>query len=109
MVGVAVGVQGRDELQAQFIDQCTIAQVLLEHRVDDHRLPRGGTPQQVGVGRRSGIEQLPEDQFTGHRVLQTSTGAALMHHKPPWPACSHSSNWRNRIKGATGGADIAPF
>jgi hypothetical protein len=36
--------------------------VLLEHGVDDHRLPGAWVAQQVGIGRRRGVEQLTEDE-----------------------------------------------
>ncbi len=66
MVGVAVGVQRGDEREVQLAEQRVVARVLLEHRVDDHRLAGVRVAQKVGVGRRRGVEQLTEDEVGKH-------------------------------------------
>ena len=51
MIGVHMGVQRIAHRQAQFTNERRIALVLLEHGIDDDRLCRLRTAEQVGVGR----------------------------------------------------------
>ena len=51
MIGMAVRVEGGNQLEPELLDQCAVAQVLLVDRVDDHGLAALRVGQQVGIGR----------------------------------------------------------
>lgn len=61
MIGMAMGIDGIQQIQAQFLNQCQITVKLLEHRVDDHRTLAGCVSQYVGVRRRGVVVHLSED------------------------------------------------
>ena len=65
MVGMDMGFQRVEELQAQFLDQGRVAPYLLEDSVDEHGLTAFAAGQQIGVGRGLRVEQLPEDESHG--------------------------------------------
>ena len=63
VVGVGVGFDGPDQLQAVFAQGGQVALDLGVHRIDDHRLAAGLVKQHIGVGAGFGVEQL--DRFHG--------------------------------------------
>ena len=73
MVGMDMGFQGGPQGQAEFAQQRAVAPGLLEHGVDQHRLPAAGIGQQIGVGRRLGVEELAkEDHAAATSMLAPS-------------------------------------
>ena len=62
MVGMDMGFERVDELQAELGDQRRVAPDLLEHRVDDDRGPARAVAEQIGVGRGWRVEELPKHQ-----------------------------------------------
>jgi hypothetical protein len=62
VVGVHVGVEAGDQLDAQFTDQGQVAAVLLEHRIDQQALAAGGIGQQIGERAGLGVKQLAKQQ-----------------------------------------------
>jgi hypothetical protein len=81
MVGVDVGLERPAQGEPELVDECRVAAHLLEHRIDDRRLARLAVGQQIGVGRRLRVEQLPEDQHApiihhgGTEVTEKNGGA----------------------------------
>ena len=51
MIGMAMCVEGGNQLKPEFFYQCAVAEVLLKHRVDDHGLPALRIAEQVSIGR----------------------------------------------------------
>ena len=51
MIGVTMRVEHRDQMQVEFLDQRMVAEMLLEHGIDDYRLPALRVTEQVGIGR----------------------------------------------------------
>lgn len=75
MIGMAVRVEGGNQLEPELLDQCAVAQVLLVDRVDDHGLAALRVGQQVGY--RS---------MTPHRTVAGRSG------RRTWvPSFSHQS------------------
>ena len=65
MIGVDMGFQRRDELEAQFVDQRRVAPHLLE--TGSIRIAsRVRRTEQIGIGRGLRIEQLAEDERGPH-------------------------------------------
>jgi hypothetical protein len=62
VIGVDMGFQRGDEVEAEFGDERRVAPHLLENRVDQHRGAALAVAQQIGVGRGLRIEQLAKDQ-----------------------------------------------
>ncbi len=69
MIGVDMGLERPQELQPQLGHKRRIAPDLLEDGIDHHRLACRRAAQQVGVGRRYGIEELTKHQ---HDYLLTA-------------------------------------
>ena len=67
MIGVDMGFERGDELEAQFVDQRRVAPHLLEDRIDQDRFAAFAAGEQIGIGRGLRIEQLPEDESHGPR------------------------------------------
>jgi len=61
VIGMQVSVDRLDELQIELAQQLQVPLHPLDHRVDEQRLPAAPAGEQVGVGARGRIEQLPED------------------------------------------------
>jgi hypothetical protein len=61
VIRVHVGLQGPDELESKLFDQRGVAPGLLEYCIDQNRLPRILIGEQVGVGGRLWVEELPEN------------------------------------------------
>ena len=62
MVGVGMGIQAGDKVNAKLSQESQITLMALEHRVDQHTLGRGHIHQEVGEGAGLGIEQLAQKQ-----------------------------------------------
>src|SRR3954463_1442155 len=75
MIGMDMRLDRPNELQAELGDEGCVAAHLFEHRVDQHCLARGPTPQQIGVGRRRRIEELSEDE---HALSPSQPGALAL-------------------------------
>jgi hypothetical protein len=58
VVGMGVGFQRPDQLQAVFAQHLQVTLQLGVHRVDDDRLAAGWVKQHIGVGAGSGVKQL---------------------------------------------------
>ena len=56
MVGMDMGFERIDQVEAQFVDQRRVAPDLLEHRIDNDRRPAFAVGQEIGVGRRRRVE-----------------------------------------------------
>ncbi|MEB3260065.1 MAG: hypothetical protein VKP63_05490 [Cyanobacteriota bacterium] len=67
MVGVDVGVEGGDQIDAQFADQGEIAVVPLEHRIDHHALAAGEVGEEVGEGAGFAVEELAQEEGAATR------------------------------------------
>ena len=65
MVGVQVGVHRLDQFEIELLDELQVAIHFFQHGIDDHRFPAAAAGEEVGVGARHGLEQLPEDHFFG--------------------------------------------
>ena len=95
MVGVDVGVERGDQIDGQFADQREIAAVLLEHRVDQHRLSRcrrrvmAAGPISDGAGDWG--RSAAQDLLPAHPV-QLSRTWALPASLPP-AVLSHPHRW----------------
>jgi hypothetical protein len=57
-----VGLERRDQAQAEFVQQGRVASHMLEHRIDQQRLAGRRIAEQIGVGGRLGVEQLAKDE-----------------------------------------------
>ncbi len=62
VVGMHMRLQRPGQPQAEFADQGRVTPRLLEDRVDQQGLAAGAVGEQVGVGRRRGVEQLAKDE-----------------------------------------------
>ena len=61
VVGMDVRVHGLDQLEVEFVDQLQVAIDLLQHGIDDQRLPALSAGEQVAVGAGRLIEELAEN------------------------------------------------
>ena len=62
MVGVNMGFERRDQIEAEFAEQRRIPPHLLEHRIDQHRRTARPVAEQIGIGRGLRIEKLSKNQ-----------------------------------------------
>src|SRR5437867_7794193 len=62
VISMHVRVDGGDQLEVELAQQRGVAARLLEHRIDQHRVPRACVTDQIRVRRRRRIERLAEDQ-----------------------------------------------
>ena len=69
VVGMDVRVDGLDQLQVELGHQLQVAVDLLQHGIDDQRLPAPPAGQQIAVGARGLIEELTKN----HDCLQRET------------------------------------
>jgi hypothetical protein len=69
VVGVHVRVDAVLEGESQVLDELRVPVRGLDDRVDEHGLPRGRVGQQVGVGPRLSLEELPEQEVVREGVL----------------------------------------
>ena len=60
VVGVDVGLEHRHQLEAELVQELGVALVLLQHRIDEHRLARVG--EQIGIGAGVSVEQLAQHE-----------------------------------------------
>ena len=74
VVGVAMCIEHGGEVESEFLQQRQVAEVLLEHGVDDHGLSALRITQKIRVGRRRRVEQLPEDEAAGHGLTPVNPG-----------------------------------
>src|ERR1700744_3676537 len=61
MVGMQMRIDGLDQSEIEFAQQLAVAIDLFQHRVEDQRLAPGAAGQQIAVGSRNAVEQLPKD------------------------------------------------
>ena len=74
VVGVDVRVHGLDQLEVELVDQLQVAIDLLQHGIDDQRLPTAPAGQQIAVGAGHAVEQLAEN----HGRLRGETGTIVL-------------------------------
>ena len=75
---VELALDAEIERQAELLEQGHVAAGLIEHRVDERRLARGRTGEQVGVSRRRLVEELAEDEIHGHCAIASLSQAASL-------------------------------
>jgi hypothetical protein len=70
VIGVYVGVQRAGQRQTQFLQQAQVTLYGIQHRIDQNRLARRATTEQIRVGTGVGFQQLPEEHKTSlhHQV-----------------------------------------
>ena len=73
VIGMAMGIECRGQFQIQFRQQREIAKVLFENGIDDDGLARYRIAEDVGVGRRSSVEELAEDESSQHSCKTRET------------------------------------
>jgi hypothetical protein len=56
-----MGVDGLDQLEVELAEQLAIAVDLLQHGIEDQRLPAGAARKDVAIGARNTVEELAED------------------------------------------------
>ena len=66
VIGMEMGVDGLDQPQIEIVQELDVAIDLLEYRVDNQRLGATAARDDVAVGPRHRLEQLPEDH--GHHL-----------------------------------------
>ncbi len=71
VIGMQVGVERELEVEAELVDQCRVAQRLVEDGVDQHRLAARGIGEQVRVGGGGRIAELAEGE--AHAGIVPST------------------------------------
>src|SRR5262245_33954182 len=70
MVGVHMRLERQLEAHAELLDQRRVAPRLLEHRVDEQCITRGGVGQQVGIG--GGLRVVELAEYHPRRTLLSS-------------------------------------
>ena len=63
MIGVNVGFDRIFERQAELVEQGEVALDRVDDRIDQHGFARFAARDEIGVGRRDGLEQLTEDHL----------------------------------------------
>ena len=76
-----MGVDRLDEPQAEFLHQLEVAIDLLQDGIDDQRLAAAPAGENVAVGARRVVEQLPEN----HRSPRGASGVAHPNIKSSFP------------------------
>ena len=61
VVGVQMRVDRLHELEVELLHQLEIAVDLLQHRIDDERFAAAPAGEDIAIGARDAVEQLPED------------------------------------------------
>ena len=61
VIGMQVGIDRFHQPQVEFLQQLAVAIGLFQHRIEDQRLAAGPAGQQVAVGARNAVEELPKD------------------------------------------------
>ena len=76
VIGMDMGFERRDELEAQLVDQRRVAPHLLEHRVDQHR--RAGWRGRRADRCRSRIADRTIDERSASPLLRSTVGSAIL-------------------------------
>ena len=79
VVGVQMRVDRLHQPEVELLHQLEIAVDLLEHRIDDERLAAAPAGENIAIGARDAVEQLPED----HRALPASRRPRQLAHPQP--------------------------